>query len=65
MMSVTRTTETFVNKCARCHHKWRAMIEVDIIDWDSGLSSIVSSKDIECPKCRRWSPIRKVTGKFE
>lgn len=65
MMSVERTTETFVNKCSRCSNRWRVMLEVDIIDWGSGLSSIVSTRNIECPKCRKFTPIRKVTDKNE
>lgn len=65
MMSVERTTETFVNRCRRCNYKWTAKIEVDVIDWGVGLSSIVGAKDIECPKCRRYSPIRRVTDKKE
>jgi hypothetical protein len=64
MMYVERTTEIFTNRCSKCNHKWRAMTQVDIIDWGSGLSSIVGAKDIECPKCRRWSPIRKVNDKI-
>ena len=65
MMSVTRTNETFVNKCMRCHFKWRAMIEVDIIDWYDETASLVSNKYIECPKCRRNSPIKKINDKNE
>ncbi len=60
MMSVTRTTETFLTKCVRCHNTWRAMCEVDLIDWDNGLSSVVAAKSIECPRCRRWGPLKKV-----
>lgn len=58
-MSVTRTTETFVNKCIRCDHEWRAMSEVDIIDWYDGTSSLVASKVIECPGCGKWTPVNK------
>jgi hypothetical protein len=41
------------------------MIEVDIIDWDDNTSSLVSSNDIECPKCRKKSPIKKINDKNE
>ena len=64
-MSVTRTNETFVNKCMRCHHKWRAMIEVDIIDWDDNTSSLVPSKDIQCPNCKKTSPIRSFKEEYK
>lgn len=65
MISVTRTNETFVNKCISCHHKWRAMVEVDIIDWYDDTSSLVSSSKIECPKCRRMTKIKKINDKYE
>jgi hypothetical protein len=65
MMSVTRTNETFVNKCMRCHFKWRAVVNVDIIDWDNNTSSLVASNYIECPKCRKTSPIKKINDKYE
>lgn len=59
-MSVTRTTETFVNKCRLCEEEWRAMLEVDIIDWYDGTSSLVSCKVIECPNCRKMSLIQRI-----
>ena len=65
MMSVTRTSQVFTNKCRRCHHKWRAMLEVDLIDWYDETSSLVAAKDIECPKCKRYSPVNKVTDKYQ
>lgn len=59
-MSVTRTTETFTNQCRLCEKEWRAMIEVDIIDWYDGTSSLVACKTIECPKCRKVSLIQRI-----
>jgi DNA-directed RNA polymerase subunit M/transcription elongation factor TFIIS len=65
MMSVTRTNETVSNKCTRCQYKWTAMIDVDIIDWDDNTSSLVPTKDIQCPKCKKTSPIKKINDKNE
>lgn len=58
-MSVTRTTEVFLNKCRNCANKWRAMAEVDIIDWYNDTSSIAYPVHIECPKCRKMSKVNK------
>lgn len=58
-MSVTRTNETVSNKCTRCHYKWTAMIDVDIIDWDDNTSSLVSNNNIQCPNCKKIITIRK------
>lgn len=62
-MSVTRTTETFLNKCIGCHNTWMAVVEVDIIDWYEGSSSLVSPIDIECPDCGRWGLVNKISDK--
>lgn len=58
-MSVTRTNETLLSKCIRCHYKWTAMIDVDIIDWDDNTSSLVSKKEIQCPMCKKICKIKK------
>lgn len=59
-MSVTATTETFVNKCPKCNRQWRAMVPVDIIDWYNNTSSLVYPKEIQCPSCWSMSKINKV-----
>lgn len=62
-MSVTRTTETFVNKCISCRNTWRAVVEVDIIDWYDDTSSLVESREIECHKCGRLGLVNKISDK--
>ena len=64
-MSVTRTNETLLNKCTRCHYKWTAMIDLDIIDWDNNTSSLVYNKNIQCPNCKKIIKIKKTNNTNE
>lgn len=65
MISVTRTNEYALNKCVRCHYKWTATIDVDIIDWYDNTSSLVYSKQVQCPKCKKMTDVKKTNNTNE
>jgi hypothetical protein len=63
-MTVTKTNTHFINKCIKCNHKWKAIVSVSIINFDTSTSTVYP-KEVHCPSCFQMSKINKVNDKNE